>query len=42
MFEEQNKKNKEIVRQSLHVSIDKIHEAFESKKAKRPEEGYRP
>ena len=42
MFEEQNKKNKEMMRQGLQASVNEVYEAFESKKAKRPEEGYRP
>ena len=42
MFEEENKENKEFMRQRLQASVDEVYEAFESKRAKKPEEGYRP
>ena len=42
MFEEANKQNKENMRQGLQASVDEVYQAFESKKVKRPEEGYRP
>ncbi len=42
MFETQNAQSKDIVREGLQASVNEIYEAFESKRAKRPEEGYHP
>lgn len=42
MFEKANERNMEIMRQGLQASVDEVYEAFKSKRAKRPEEGYRP
>ena len=44
IFEEQNKKDKEIMKPGLQASVDEVYEALESKRAKKPPEGarYRP
>jgi hypothetical protein len=41
LFEPQNKTNLEMMRQGLQASVNEVWEAFDSKNAKRPSDGYR-